>query len=538
MRRLDRRSLQLQSVKNITVFITPALAHVFADDRTAFLKDLTLALLGIKPGRLRSSADKFTLALIVVDGLGYESDAQTGRAARIGTRLGRSEGFAILLHSTPKALEKMTPSLHGKPREGLGLISVFNVNRRKKSLASTRWTIEAANTLFLNGKQHHILVKKFSLVGNVATGNISTEESSSFSLILGDGATPLYLPLRALTPQRRIESSMGNVISKLAGDTEGKGLPASSELETAVAQLLSQQSIQQGTFQVFALVSPTPVDCILNKSRYESIEVGPTTKEASLHPRVDSGKLIRAFEHGAHLHKVTSGGGGWGNKQGLLSLNPDTDLMASETSPDDEADLEIPHFASDAAIAIPGQYVQFFANLDIEHGEDAPKPDGTKIIGIHNPGARGRDSILGDRTKISLSTIDASESAPMSSKTVVDGLKFNYIPRSIILLTEGKAALALSSAGKSSENAIQTPGVVRSTRLDVPNLISTIMLRPIVSKANDVDVKSETTQGSSGPNKSFRRTVPSGAFRKTVPQDAFHRIVNRGGRNRTFKFGG
>ena len=73
--------------------------------------------------------------------------------------------------------------------------------------------------------------------------------------------------------------------------------------------------------------------------------------------------LNSLFNGRARLHRVTGGGGGWGNKKGLLSLEPGIDIFADErdkvsTLPPEGEDYD---FQKSSALVSPGDNVQFFA---------------------------------------------------------------------------------------------------------------------------------------------------------------------------------
>ncbi|CCX31511.1 hypothetical protein FPQ18DRAFT_337515 [Pyronema domesticum] len=150
----------------------------------------------------------------------------------------------------------------------------------------------------------------------------------------GSGRISSYLPVKALTPPREIEEGFGNILRELATPAEiAKG--ASRELEAAVDSYLA--SLPEGT--------PTPerVDVFARVTTQQPSDPLPT--ELLLYP-------------GTRIHRVLSGGGGWGNKAGLLSLDP-------QDSPDVEAFAEQLEERFDGkeqtqGIVQKGQWVQFF----------------------------------------------------------------------------------------------------------------------------------------------------------------------------------
>lgn len=111
--------------------------------------------------------------------------------------------------------------------------------------------------------------------------------------------TPLKtsLPLRALTPPRRIAAGLGNILKQL--DSDGAAVGASRELEKAVTEYVGAQEPNAGGVSVFARLTPR------NPAEEEGKEGG-----------------CDFLAPGVRVHRVLSGGGGWGSKAGLLSLDP------------------------------------------------------------------------------------------------------------------------------------------------------------------------------------------------------------------------
>ncbi|KAL9627190.1 MAG: hypothetical protein Q9164_007680 [Protoblastenia rupestris] len=148
---------------------------------------------------------------------------------------------------------------------------------------------------------------------------------------LSEGST-LTVPLERLTETREVSMCMGNIISKLVSKSEGESTSASLELEEKVSAFMRNKDATGGTLSVFALIIPKASD---HKSYEEGLVV--PTEFLGCHQSAESTETVGekqeildsiklAISKGAHLHKVTSGGGGWGKKQGLLSLEPAVDF--------------------------------------------------------------------------------------------------------------------------------------------------------------------------------------------------------------------
>ena len=115
----------------------------------------------------------------------------------------------------------------------------------------------------------------------------------------------ISIPLRRITTPRSIATSFGNIISRLQSQGDNTEVPGSTELESSVLRWLKAHGNQTQHVQVWALVTP--------KEKWIDGE------------SVEAPALQRMLESGSRLHKVLSGGGGWGSKKGLLALDPDLD---------------------------------------------------------------------------------------------------------------------------------------------------------------------------------------------------------------------
>ena len=139
------------------------------------------------------------------------------------------------------------------------------------------------------------------------TENIRLSEQSLYipSLTKSDStSSPLGLDtiLSQITFPRRISASHGNILRTLdAGKAHGSrsNFPASAELEEAVKQSMKFGRSPHSRVQVWALVG---------RNDAQSIDIQ------------------KSLESGARLHRVLSGGGGWGLREGLVALDPRVDF--------------------------------------------------------------------------------------------------------------------------------------------------------------------------------------------------------------------
>ena len=223
--------------------------------------------------------------------------------------------------------------------------------------------LPVANTMFRNGH----LSTMFEDSWEVASGSSKETQSrrlsraplKSFDIAITTASKGPFIgiSMRPLTRPCEVVSSIGNVIREVKCINTGKLLPASTDLEAAVPQFLQSPwltEIAKKSFSVFALITSkdfyTPAT--------EGIRIGVSPE----------GRLVllnSLFDNRARLHRVTGGGGGWGNKKGLLSLEPGIDVFANErdqvsTMPPEGKDYDFQHTS---AVVSPGDNVQFFATF-------------------------------------------------------------------------------------------------------------------------------------------------------------------------------
>ncbi|TID18392.1 hypothetical protein E6O75_ATG06468 [Venturia nashicola] len=155
-------------------------------------------------------------------------------------------------------------------------------------------------------------------------------------------ASVVTMPLIPLTPPRKIIAGMGNVIRQIERDTEH--ITASQELEPAVSSYFIAKDVPPSAVNVWALVIPENLYLELEseihtEKHYEWLRMGLNSKSAQdLHEiwqRAFAFAPHRWFDllhRGARLHRVLSGGGGWGKKAGLISLDPDSEFRNASSA--------------------------------------------------------------------------------------------------------------------------------------------------------------------------------------------------------------
>lgn len=179
-----------------------------------------------------------------------------------------------------------------------------------------------ANTTFVNGRSATLLAQRWTNGTDPSSPNtlVCTKEkelqnqkvyvtSSEDPVSLAHNIT-FDLRLRRLTPTRVVSAAIGNIVRQIVFDDLG-GQPASQELERSIGEQIESGRLERNTVEVWAL---------LHSQRTAS-------GDPPSNPEID---IPGEISKGARLLKVLSGGGGWGEKQGLLALDPDPDYRSED----------------------------------------------------------------------------------------------------------------------------------------------------------------------------------------------------------------
>lgn len=179
-----------------------------------------------------------------------------------------------------------------------------------------------------------------------------------------DDCMTVSTSLIPLTPLRKIQNSMGNIIRVLSSATGEQlfaagsqsepgservqsGIPASQELEAAVSSYFQTLDLSPEPVSVWGLIIPESVrwtniegleftqDVLrgLDDEAIRSIWKPSTPANARTRRNFESA-LVSYLKNKCRLVKILSGGGGWGKKAGLLSLDPDSEYMTRDIRTD------------------------------------------------------------------------------------------------------------------------------------------------------------------------------------------------------------
>ena len=233
----------------------------------------------------------------------------------------RSTGFSWLITDQELSIVPISGPLPKKAKgdvrgaeKNVPLIFSFPTRQGGRKMV----TVPLANTLFQT--QKIATMTRFTVDEGCLQGpNATDEEQKIYKITLPrcpDLATIDYmshLPLLRLTPPRKVLACAGNILRTIAPSAPSEeptstakttttaeelvGVPASKELELAVDRYLTNlhRSGKIEKLKVFAAITKSATPSVPNPWDLAS---------------------------GDKLRQVLSGGGGWGAKEGLLSLDP------------------------------------------------------------------------------------------------------------------------------------------------------------------------------------------------------------------------
>ena len=195
--------------------------------------------------------------------------------------------------------------------------------QRAKSTTSHVVRLPVANTLFYNGQPSTMFASSWAPVKDskseivyacVKKMNLAQQALNMIGVLSSPQLkhrSKLVLDLQPLTIPRVIAAGLGNIVRELRdGRATNETMPASQELEDAVSEKSQNLKNPDQKTEVWALITP--------RTRWIN------------EPQIGTSNAAHWIERGSRLHRVLSGGGGWGAKNGLLALAPDTDISSPE----------------------------------------------------------------------------------------------------------------------------------------------------------------------------------------------------------------
>jgi hypothetical protein len=289
------------------------------------------------------------------------------------------EGIAFVTLPAAASVSSTSPR---SPEKG-AIDFTFSGPGEEKSDFSDTWRLPLANTVFQTGvpttmilstwafecAQNGLeLVKQTDITHHGIAANTNSKHSD-------DQVSTLAIPLLPLTFPRKVEGCMGNIIRSVVGP-DGESITASSELEGVVPRFFKARGEPAQPTTAWALVLPKTKAALQRTQGMLSKRLSSDEKASKermydelfervwRHSYPSWNRLVpMALAEGARLHRVLSGGGGWGKKAGLLSLDP---VPVSEEVPirmeDATSDFDGPGAFSEALTPVVGEgdAIQFF----------------------------------------------------------------------------------------------------------------------------------------------------------------------------------
>ena len=274
-----------------------------------------------------------------------------------------------------------------------------------------RLRVPLANTVFQTGEPSTMVNSTWEHNGSgltlrsrrtpmTAVINLSAKDAvqqqsykSELQTYFNQEAAALSIPLIPLTTPRQVDGHMGNIIRAVIGP-DGNKMTASTELEQVVPQYFKSRDEPAQATSAWALVIPEDKVHTVNTdfSQLMRSETGADTKdlkpedreyfEQKAHetlwqrdPPRWNGAIQAAIAKGARLHKVLSGGGGWGKKAGLLSLDPvaiGAPIREERSKVDEDDDFESVDEFSTALkpVVEDGDFIQFFISTSVPQADE------------------------------------------------------------------------------------------------------------------------------------------------------------------------
>jgi hypothetical protein len=341
---------------------------------------------GIKVQALAAVVDRLPIPKGVQAAL---EDEDTHRVERGSVQNNGLEGlsYAFLSGSRLLAVPRQTKGskaadLSSKPSHMLGInIRTSHSDSKSKLLSDRSYDLQIplANTIFQTGFDATISTSIWTIRHNhagLSMGKIAFHDHAAFDWpFQSPGVPSLKVPLIPLTLPRKIHSGMGNIIRQTV-DADGSIVPASQELERAVMHYFGVLNMPQWAIPVWALILPADsADTMARKLKKSEVLGGQEPSISNMWTsarRENSVGILLA--QGCKLHRVQGGGGGWGKKAGLLSLNPASFEDSTAWTYSNHGNTPVPpdeDFTTQLErVAKEGDFIQFYVTpADVEETE-------------------------------------------------------------------------------------------------------------------------------------------------------------------------
>ena len=495
----------------VVLLLSRGLARLLDDDGTIIRQTLKRVANNNAsekgPPNRKASVDVLTAVVDMVPGRRSQEENKEKQASQESTKFEdlEQDGFeGMAYHATFDNIFQMPDGCQSRPEKSLAIPDIALTGAETLPLlrlcfhdskgplqtienAHTVLSIPLASTLFQTGHPSMIKYSRWK-IGNeriVKEYEVdpSTKEHSIYlpcrEIVGLDHTTPstkqprrdhqtsparLNLPLHFLAWPRRIKNSMGNVITKLQSPNEVDEVPASQELEKCVSHFFEHEQIDPQQMAVWALIIPQEIVSSRKPPFAEAQAASIQTTNSQEDKATIAADLI--FQ-GAKLRRVLSGGGGWGQKMGLLSVDPDDSYSIDQSNSSNLAEYlgagdqnQDPNIRQ---VASPGDYIAFFAAIDAKSTPGRDMNSRSDDCHVH--------------LSVLPSTIDSMHDSATGSKDASGSEKHTEI-------FENHFG-ALSEGGMSLER----PKQGYETKLDVPNAKFKVKLDRLVDGRDALEEK-------------------------------------------------
>ncbi|KAI1458001.1 hypothetical protein F4805DRAFT_426231 [Annulohypoxylon moriforme] len=355
--RAPRKSINT-SDDGAAIFASPNFATWLRDE--SFVEGLLRPLFGLGDGGI-SKSESLDALCAVTDGLTPKRLFSEPQA-----------GFSILYGSTKNILPDLQDHDNSQSVLDQDMESSvsFLSNPLAKDARPLEITLPLANTVFQTGRRTTLFANYWrrDSSGNLGRPQTFTKPTQRICPNINiAGHTRSLLPLLPLIPPRKIVAGLGNIVRQV--EVNGSATPASKELEDLVPKIFDIRSKRDvsyspGPIGVWCWVIPPHVVEKYNLLSLKVFQAESPQSEAEL-TLENMDVFSELISSGCRLHKILSGGGGWGLKQGLLSLDPETKFSLPDQ--DDQHDIEMfikafkdidnPHPSQ--GLVTPGSYIMF-----------------------------------------------------------------------------------------------------------------------------------------------------------------------------------
>ncbi|KAL8672362.1 MAG: hypothetical protein Q9168_003182 [Polycauliona sp. 1 TL-2023] len=470
--KLPNRSLASEKTQLLVLLVTPSYIGILAQgDRfipdllrqtyRGWVKGQVLDVLVAVVDRIslptRRAKDAHTVTLASAGEVDYSgtgiSALLTDSATAASDLWSRSEGQnGEKTETTPG---RSTLSFRSGPIEE----STDRTEANAAPISSQSQTIKlpVANTIFHNGRESSIQAQRWIVGETMLEPTLACIKRSwlhqqvlriPFPSPNTPGGFPiqLFAPLVCISRRQRVATSMGNVIRQLHSvdlasessslEFQSEAEPASKQLEHAVDQWIKKPGNERQAVEVWALVRP------------------PTVQD-----RFYAGNFTNIIKAGGHFHKVLSGGGGWGNRQGLLALDPEVDFdLAPELTMAqdfDNGNLEVEEGKVSSQIVNPGDIVEFLVRKRVFESSSTRSRKATRSMIVRCP-----PCVIFGSTPSTVDAMPESSSTPQRPQSSPDCI---FVPQHFGALSEqGVSLTATSIDGEIGRSKIDFPHAMLS----------------------------------------------------------------------------